>query len=140
MLAKQLWRILSNPTSLAARILKARYFPNTSILEAKIGYRPSYAWRSISSAVPLICAGLRWRIGSGSLVRVWLDPWIPRPSTFKPVSRPFLLHPEATVDKLIDPNSGEWNIPLVEILFHPPDREAILSLPLGHGVFSDITI
>ncbi|KAL0442132.1 UNVERIFIED_CONTAM: putative mitochondrial protein [Sesamum radiatum] len=113
MLAKQLWLIISNPTSLAARILKALYFPNTSILEAKIGYRPSYAWRSISSAIPLICAGLQWRIGSGSL---------------------------ATVDKLIDPNSGEWNIPLVEILFHPPDCEAILSLPLGHGVFPDITI
>ncbi|KAL0409703.1 UNVERIFIED_CONTAM: putative mitochondrial protein [Sesamum radiatum] len=43
MLAKQLWRIFSNPTSLAAKLLKARYSPNTSILEAKIGYRPFYA-------------------------------------------------------------------------------------------------
>ena len=35
MLSRQGWRILQNPDNLSARILKARYFPNCTILEAE---------------------------------------------------------------------------------------------------------
>ncbi|KAL0409704.1 UNVERIFIED_CONTAM: hypothetical protein Sradi_1904800 [Sesamum radiatum] len=69
-----------------------------------------------------------------------MNPWIPRPLTFKPISSPFLLHPEAMVNELMDPDSGDWNIPLVELLFHPLDRDAILSLPLGCGAYPDLPI
>ena len=43
MLAKQAWRILTNPTSLIARVLKARYFPSGDILSATLGSNPSYS-------------------------------------------------------------------------------------------------
>ena len=42
LLAKQVWRILINLSSLAARILKAKYFPFRDILHANLGSRPSY--------------------------------------------------------------------------------------------------
>lgn len=41
MLAKQ-WRVLKNGDSLATQILKSKYFKNTSVLDAKVGYRPSF--------------------------------------------------------------------------------------------------
>lgn len=63
-------------------VLKARYFNNSSVLEAKCGYRPSFVWRSILWGRELIRKGIRWRIGNGSRVRVYNDPWIPTPSTF----------------------------------------------------------
>ena len=44
MLAKQGWRILTNPYSLVAWVYKARYFPCDDILNSKKGYSPSYAW------------------------------------------------------------------------------------------------
>ncbi|KAL0413245.1 UNVERIFIED_CONTAM: putative mitochondrial protein [Sesamum radiatum] len=50
MLAKQLWRILRHPNRLLSKVLKARYFPNGSILDATTGRRPSYTWRSLMSA------------------------------------------------------------------------------------------
>jgi hypothetical protein len=64
LLAKQIWRILQNPESLVARILKAKYFPNGSIMEANVSRRPSYAWHSIILAKLVIEHGALWRIGA----------------------------------------------------------------------------
>ncbi|KAK4384612.1 Retrovirus-related Pol polyprotein from type-1 retrotransposable element R2 [Sesamum angolense] len=47
MLAKQGWRIISNPNLLISCILKARYYPDNDFLHGKIGYNPSFTWRSI---------------------------------------------------------------------------------------------
>jgi hypothetical protein len=43
MIAKQGWNLLSKPHSLVAKIYKARYFPNSSLFDSKIGHNPSYA-------------------------------------------------------------------------------------------------
>jgi hypothetical protein len=47
LLAKQCLRLLQNPKSLAAKILKVKYYPHCSILDAQLENRPSYIWRSI---------------------------------------------------------------------------------------------
>ncbi|XP_040987750.1 uncharacterized mitochondrial protein AtMg00310-like [Juglans microcarpa x Juglans regia] len=54
MLAKQCWRILSNPSSLIAKVLKEKYFRNSDLLEPRLGYRPSLIWRSIRGALDLL--------------------------------------------------------------------------------------
>uniref|UniRef100_A0A2N9HX16 Reverse transcriptase domain-containing protein n=1 Tax=Fagus sylvatica TaxID=28930 RepID=A0A2N9HX16_FAGSY len=77
LLAKQGWRLLQQPQSLIFRVLKAKYFPLCDFLEASIGHRPSYAWRSIASARAVLNLGLRWHIGDGKSVRITKDPWLP---------------------------------------------------------------
>ncbi|XP_042986749.1 uncharacterized mitochondrial protein AtMg00310-like [Carya illinoinensis] len=59
LLAKQGWRLLQNTSSMAAKILKEKYFNEKSLLEAKLGHRPSYLWRSVWNAVSLLKEGLR---------------------------------------------------------------------------------
>jgi hypothetical protein len=78
MLARQGWRMLTNPDSLCARVLKARYFPNTSMLEATASAGISYSWRSILKGIALLKEGLFWRIGDGTTVNIWTDAWLSR--------------------------------------------------------------
>ena len=77
MLAKQGWRILKNPTSLTALVLKAKYYPHGSFIESTLGSWPSYAWRSLWKAKKLLKEGTIWRIGNGQDVKIWGDRWIP---------------------------------------------------------------
>lgn len=44
LLAKQGWKLLSNPTTLISRVLKAKYFNNCDFLDANLGSNPSYTW------------------------------------------------------------------------------------------------
>ncbi|KAK2429975.1 hypothetical protein QL285_028361 [Trifolium repens] len=78
LLAKQDWSIISNPDRLVLRILKARYFPNSTLLDSKLGYNPKYACRNIWSARSTLAQGCRWRIEDGIKVRVMGEPWLRR--------------------------------------------------------------
>ncbi|KAL5574974.1 hypothetical protein UlMin_016673 [Ulmus minor] len=91
LLAKQGWRLLRNLDSLVGKVFKACYFPNSSFLNAKVGSRPSYTWKSILRGRKVIELWSRWRVGSGESIRVGEDRWIPRPNTFKIHDPPSLL-------------------------------------------------
>jgi hypothetical protein len=54
---------------MVGKILKAKYFPNESALMAKLGPKPSYAWRSLFIEEfiisRIIMEGRRWEFNSG---------------------------------------------------------------------------
>lgn len=68
LLAKHVWRIIYNPHSLMAQILKCKYFKNVDIMEAGVGSKPSYVWRSILWSRDLIRLSLCWRVGEGNSI------------------------------------------------------------------------
>ena len=70
MLAKQGWRLISNPNSLVAQIYKARYYPHGDIFRAKLGSSPSDAWRSILNWLEVVKRGTRWRVGNGNRIHI----------------------------------------------------------------------
>ena len=84
MLGKQLWRLIERPNALFSQVLKGRYYRNVSPLDPIRSYSPSYGWRSITSARSLVFKGLLKRVGTGSSISVWNDPWLlstrPRPA------------------------------------------------------------
>ncbi|KAJ9163052.1 hypothetical protein P3X46_022767 [Hevea brasiliensis] len=57
MLGKMVWSLVVNPDSLAARLLKAKYYPESSFT-APLRSSPSYNWRSIHATQSLIRYGL----------------------------------------------------------------------------------
>ncbi|CAL9030288.1 unnamed protein product [Prunus brigantina] len=74
---------------------------------AKIGWRiagcgrgSSWGWKGIIQGRRVLEADLRWRIGNGESVRISEDGWLPKPYTFKVLSR----HPDMPhrVVELID--------------------------------------
>lgn len=76
--------------------------------------------------------GLIWRVGDGSTINIWSDPWLPRDHTRKPLT-PRGQSLLTRVEELINPISGEWDEQLVRDTFWPEDAEVILSIPIGHG-------
>ncbi|XP_019163592.1 PREDICTED: uncharacterized protein LOC109159934 [Ipomoea nil] len=79
LLSKQAWILANDPNSLASRVLRARYYPNSSFLDAKLGANPSFIWSSLMATQDIIRKHSRWRIGNGSLTRIWGDNWCNTP-------------------------------------------------------------
>ena len=73
LLARQAWRLLQDPDSLSARILKAVYYPTCTVLEAELGSNPSQVWRSIHERCDTLKLGIIKRIGTGSETSIWHD-------------------------------------------------------------------
>lgn len=78
LLARQAWCTLRDPNSLNACFLKARYFPDTDFLQAKLVGAPSQIWRVILVERHVFAQGLIRRIGDGHSIDIWRHNWLPR--------------------------------------------------------------
>ncbi|KAL0336959.1 UNVERIFIED_CONTAM: hypothetical protein Scaly_1971000 [Sesamum calycinum] len=94
------------------------------IFSASSGWRPSFTWRSLMVAQSLFRAGCRWRVGSGSSIRVWNDPWLPQPISFKPITPPPPSSMNLRVLDFIDSSLGDWDRAKIDEIFWPEDKEA----------------
>ncbi|XP_035551759.1 uncharacterized protein LOC118349911 [Juglans regia] len=140
LLSKQGWRILQNPTSLVAQVLKQKYFNKGDLLEAKLGTRPSFAWRGIHASLTLLKKCLIWRVGNGQKINIWQDRWIPSLPAQK------ILTPREAdcwcdkVSDIIEPHLKQWQEPLLCELFTPQEIEGIKAIPISLGGREDILI
>lgn len=77
LLAKQVWRFVTNTNFLVSKVVKAKYFPKTNIFEAKEKKGASWIWQSFCLAIPLLEEGLGKTVGSGRSIDIWYDRWVP---------------------------------------------------------------
>ena len=71
-------------------------------------------------------AGWRWES-----IAIWTDRWLPWPSTFRVLTPPTSHSANTKVSTLINPDSGDWNVHMINQLFLPTDVTSILSIPLS---------
>ncbi|XP_073305819.1 uncharacterized protein [Primulina huaijiensis] len=135
LLAKQVWRIICDPASLMAKILKARYFRHGDILTAQLGSKPSYIWRSILWSRGLIPKGVRWRVGNGLRIKAYPGKWIASLASGK--SSMEGSNESLMVSELILPDRT-WNVDKVRSLFPSFEADSILDLPLHNHNTDDI--
>jgi hypothetical protein len=129
MLAWQCWSLIQAPESLCAQVLRTKYFPDGNLLTAKPVTGMSYVWRSILKGLEVLKKGIIWRIGDGTDVKIWEDPWFPgnitrQPSTHKGD------HDLVMVSELINHSSCTWKRDLIAQHFLPNDIHTICSIPL----------
>lgn len=74
-------------------------------MKAKLGYKPSFVWRSLLAERKLLTIGLIWRIGNGRKARIWQDQWITKPLTNKIQSLVTRFNENAKVTELINENT-----------------------------------
>ena len=69
-LAKQAWRLLVNPDSLCAKVLKAKYYPNGHILDTAFPQATSMNWQGIVHGLDLLKKEVIWRGVDGKNVNI----------------------------------------------------------------------
>ncbi|KAM2075160.1 hypothetical protein ACFX1T_038088 [Malus domestica] len=132
LLAKQCWRLICEPNSLWARVIKARYFPHYSFLEASKGGRAYWAWSSLLLGRDVILQGTHWQILGGEDVRVWVDRWLPS----LPLGHPVPLGGVAVtknlrVCKLFCHLSRKWDLNFLQPFLTDVELETIRATPIG---------
>ncbi|KAJ9136337.1 hypothetical protein P3X46_033428 [Hevea brasiliensis] len=129
-LAKQGWRILNNPHSLLARVLKGKYFPFTSFLESHIGSNPSWGWKSIMSGRRVIEKGVRWQVSNWQSVLCKVDNWVPNCFPNPPKVKP--QHDESVVwvKQLMNDSEPSWDIHQLKENFVEEDVNNILVIAI----------
>ncbi|KAK8447842.1 hypothetical protein SEVIR_8G166750v4 [Setaria viridis] len=85
LLVRQAWRIMQEPDSLSARILKAVYFPNGDFLDAEVRESPSRVRRAIIDGKEVLKQGIIRRICNGEETYIWSVNWQPRDCMLRPV-------------------------------------------------------
>jgi hypothetical protein len=136
LLARQAWRLITKPNSLCARVLKAKYYPNGNLEDTVFSGNASSTWQAISHGLDLLKKGLIWRVGNGQSIRIWRDPWIPRPYSYKLVS------PKGRcrlrfVSELLD-QYGSWRTDLLYHYFAPADVSEILKISPSARLNTDL--
>jgi hypothetical protein len=83
LLVKQSWRLMEEPDSLCARVIREKYYPDENLLKAKIKCESYFMLQSTLQRMKAFNPGRIWRVSQGDQINVWEYPWIPTVPTRK---------------------------------------------------------
>jgi hypothetical protein len=112
MLAMQVWRLIAEPDSLCAQVLRAKYYPFGDILSVGRKSNCSFTWQSLVAGIKTFKRGHIWRVSNGDSINIWKDPWIPSCPDRK-VLTPRGGAVYTKVSEIINPITGQWDRQLI---------------------------
>lgn len=130
----------TQPESLVTKLFKARYFPRSDYLNAKVGHNPSFVWRSIFSAKMIVRSGARWKIGNNINIPMFEAPWLRNGGVISGVGQSSDVLQNVRVHSLIDQNTNGWNYNMVNYYFDYDTVQEIIRTPIFHQVEEDALI
>ena len=138
MLAKQVWKLQTEQTSLLYKVYNTKYFPTSWVFEAK-SKKGSFTWQSILKARHVIEKAMLWRVGDGSKIRVFHDNWIPE---CFPTKAPHTqdIEDDLNVCSLIDQTTNEWNEQMIDQKIAPFMAHRIKAIPLCRTAQGDYLV
>lgn len=116
-------------------MLKAKYYPNGSLVDTPFGGNASPGLKAINYGLELLKKDIIWRIGNGQKVRIWRDPWLPRNFSRRPITRRGRCRLK-WVSELLD-QYGNWDALKVNQTFLPIDAEEILKIRISMHMEED---
>ena len=128
--------MLTNPTSLCAQVLKARYYHDGRLEDTVFSGNASPTWQAIQHDLELLKKGIIWRVGGGQDIRIWRDRWLPREPSRQPISLQGTCRLRR-VAELLD-GEGSWRMDLLRRYFLPADVDIITSIRTSTRVTEDI--
>lgn len=147
LLARQACRLIQFPNSLCAQVLRAKYYPDGNLTDMVFTGNASSTWHAIEHGIELLKKGIIWRVGDGASIRGWRDRWIPRGTSYRPITPRRRCRLRWVADFLTA--ECTWNAQLVQQHFWPVDVADILKIkpswrledfiawqPDKHGQFS----
>ncbi|KAK9682037.1 hypothetical protein RND81_10G046000 [Saponaria officinalis] len=115
------------PRSVVARLLKARYFPNSSLLKASVGRHPSYIWQSLMEARWVLNRECRWLIGDGRSINFLSDLWTLKGPTFRVWSPRFNVNDSCVADWI----EGDcWDVTKIRNHLMEDEASEVLKIPI----------
>lgn len=70
---KHIWNFYQKPELLVTRIFKARYFPDSHVLQANKGNDSSFILTGIWEAKKKLKGRFKWVLGDGKEIRIFKD-------------------------------------------------------------------
>lgn len=126
LLGKHVWNFLHNPSSLVARVYKAKYFQENSILEAKKRTGGSFFRSGIWEEIEMFGDGYRWVLGNGRNIKAFQDAWLKGKRDFKVEDHHRNTIREEKVCDVYHPNAKEWDVQKIHQNFQAKDVRCIL--------------
>jgi ribonuclease HI len=117
--------------------LKAKYYPRGCLIDTVFSANSSYTWQSILHGLELLKKGILWRVGNGSQIRIWRDPWIPRAHSYRVTSHKGRCRLK-WVSELLNSQGYGWDHDKLVRIFNQADAEMIAKINIPPRMTEDV--
>ena len=137
MVAMMAWRVIKSPNSLVTKVLKAKYFHNSSIWKVNGNVPKSAFWSSILKVLPFISKASHTQIANGNTC-IWTSPWCNDWDNIYDHLKPNLGIPcPKVVSDLWKPNCKSWDEDKINNFFDDNFKRNILQTPIINANMDD---